>query len=193
MASRIAEFLATLREAIGVRRFAVEGIVGVVLGLVDWAARQWDWWPLTTTPHWFVWLLIVAGLLVWWLLTYANGLRTRMRVTRVALSVLRNEGVDLRNRIQGPILDQAVWDGLRKKIDDWNTQVIAELRQLNEADANLFSILDVVEPPRVPPSVGGPRVLPEPWVNDRLRLYSWQDVRVKRLFNMIQPPPGSLG
>jgi hypothetical protein len=70
--------IATLREAVGVRRFAIDGAVAVVLALLNWLATEWEQYPLKDTPNWFVWLFIATCLVAWWLLNYATELRGRL-------------------------------------------------------------------------------------------------------------------
>jgi len=182
----------TIKAAVGDKRHAVDGIVAAVIAVLEWAARSFEWWPLSTTPQWFVWLFIAAALLVVWLLNYATKLRTQISINRVALSVLRKEGVSLRNMARPPISDKAIWESWEKDVVDWHQRVIAAIREVSVADSIWFATLDVVDPPRVLPFVNDPaKGGSEPWEADRVRLYSWHDARLKRLDEMIQRSRGA--
>jgi hypothetical protein len=183
----VIERWATIKAAVADKRHAIDGIVGLGIALLDWAARSLDWWPLRAIPHWFVWAFIVACLLVWWLLNYANKLRVQATVSRVALAKLRADGVPLRNQARLPIKDQKQWEEWRAAVTDWNDRVIAEIRKLSEADAIWFSVLDAVPQPRVYPernNMADP--YDPPWDQERMTLFVWHDFRLLRLDQMIQ-------
>lgn len=177
--------------SLGARRFVLPSLVLFVATVVSIVAayfggRGVDW--LTALPAWvpFVVGLFVAHMMITWaVVEYAVKLRRQIRGTRVGLSSLRKEGVDLRNRGREPILDEAIWKAWERDVKDWNDRVIATIKDVNEADAIWFSVLDVVPPPRIAPFATDPPTK-ELWVADRFRLYSWHDLRVCRLGEMIR-------
>ena len=71
----VSDRIATLGEAVGVRRFTIDGAAAVGLGVVAWLASNWGARPLSTTATWFVWVIIAIGLIAFWLLNYATKLR----------------------------------------------------------------------------------------------------------------------
>ena len=75
------------------------------------------------------------------------------------------------------MLDTAAWQIWTERASKWNEDVIGELMKVSEGDAEWFSILDVVDPPRLtsPQSKGGD--------GDRFAMH---DFRLKRLGDMIR-------
>lgn len=71
----ISERLKTIADAIGVKRFAIDGAVGTAIAASHHFASRWPHWPLASTPDWFIWFTIVFILLFWWMLNYAVDLR----------------------------------------------------------------------------------------------------------------------
>jgi hypothetical protein len=77
--------LETLQQAVGVRRFSIDGAVGLALWLVAQATSQWEGWPLAGAPSWLIALPVILFLLFWWVLNYATELRIQ-REPRVKLT-----------------------------------------------------------------------------------------------------------
>ena len=65
----------TIGEAVGGRRYAIDGAAAVGLAVAEWLASHWEGWPLSTTPRLFIWGTIALGLVAFWLLNYATKLR----------------------------------------------------------------------------------------------------------------------
>jgi len=65
----------TIRDAVGARRYGIDGAAAVGLAVAEWLASHWKGWPLSTTPSWFIWGTIALGLISFWLLSYATQQR----------------------------------------------------------------------------------------------------------------------
>jgi hypothetical protein len=109
----------TLHQALGVRRFAISGIEGLGAAGVDYLARHWDDYPFRNVPKLAIWILILAGLLLWWLLDYATKLRKdrEPKIELVGLAV-RNELNNQYVRVLVANKSAATIDGLKAKLAD---------------------------------------------------------------------------
>lgn len=140
-------------------------------------------------PDW-VWALWGGTLvLLFFIIEYATRLRLRIRGVRVGLSKLRTEGVNIRNDGEWVFQTQNELNAWQAKVIDWNKRVIEEIRKINEADAEWFSVLDVVGPPRVPIKLNQItyqmlQILT--WVDDQQRIYTQHDNRLSRLGEMVR-------
>ncbi len=134
-------------------------------------------------PAWFVGGWLATAVIALLFLHHAVKLHRQIRGTRTELSKLRAEGVKLRNSGVPAFQDYREWEKWSDSVNDWRERVIAEIRNINEADAEWFSVLDVIPPPRLACSVSSP---PQQWEKDRLDAYQFHDYRVKLLGEMIR-------
>jgi hypothetical protein len=169
--------------AAGPRRYIMGGIVTIVIATADFA-RSWltgrglEW--LVGVPSWLIAIIVALGLVAFWLLEHLAQLRRRMRGARLDLAKLRSEGVALRNA--GVTMADDAWELWQEKVLKWNQNVIRNIREINEADAEWFTTLDIVPPPRIEV-----RVVPRDpqTLQAHGKLFREHDFRLKRLGRMI--------
>jgi hypothetical protein len=161
-------------NAAGPRRYLIGSTVTLLVGLFDrfipMGLRE-----VLGVPSWAVGVLTALGFIVFWLLQRLVELERRMRGARLKLAQLRAAGVALRNEARTP-LDLEAFADWKLRIAAWNMEVVAEIRKVSEGDAEWFSILDIVETPRIPIHVS--------LQGDDLD-YRMHDLRLKRLGDMI--------
>ncbi|GMV61354.1 MAG: hypothetical protein AMXMBFR74_05230 [Parvibaculum sp.] len=185
------DYFAALKAALGFRRFLLTSIVSSATALVDRISKksvEFGLDYLVAIPSWLIGACVFSALIFWWVLSYAVTLRRQILGTRVALSHLRGEGVKLRNAATSVFPTQRDFDEWEKKVLDWRTLVIEEIRKINEADAEWFSVLDVVPPPRISISSLTPTQTAATmnWAAAQKKLYGEHDCRLARLGDMIQ-------
>ena len=181
----ISDRLAVVKAAWQERRYvlpslivAVAGVSGLLIALLQ--AQGLD---LSGLLPYLVGLFIASLLGGFWIIEYAVKLRKQIRGTRVGLSVLRQEGVVIRNDGRRAFRDKSSWTEWEKRAKDWNLRVIEKIKEVNEADAIWYETLDVVPLPRLNFAKTSAR---EFWEDEQERLYGWHDFRLKRLGEMIQ-------
>lgn len=189
--ARWKDYTTTLRIAADFKRFLLAPIISTVIGAAAWASQklaEFDIGYVEEILSVLVGLLVAAILFFLWVWDYAVKLRGQIRGTRVELSRLRAEGVELRNAAIAIFSTQTEFDEWKKKALEWNKRVIEEIRKINEADAEWFSILDVVSPPRIAMANQSPpqTVASMGWQGAQIKLYKEHDCRLARLGDMIR-------
>ena len=66
---------ATLAEAVGVKRFGIDGATAAGLTVIAWLVSKLGGQPLSMITVGLIWAAIVIGLITFWLLNYATSLR----------------------------------------------------------------------------------------------------------------------
>jgi hypothetical protein len=177
----------TVVAALTVRRIiALPALIGAVTGIIKLvpllasAAEE----PVLLGVPAIAWG-VGAGLLLllYFVIEYATRLRKQIKGTRVGLSRLRSEGVEKRNRGRENFATKDDFEKWRAEVLDWNQRVIKEIRNITEADAEWFSVLDVVYAPRLSMNTTPPAPA---WHEDHKKHYGEHDERLKRLGEMIQ-------
>lgn len=163
--------------AVGPRRYVIGAVVAVVIGFVDWFSAQTGF--AFGVPSWIAAIIVILTLNFFWLLEYIVLLRRRIRGARFDLAKLRAVGVKLRNQGRS-ISTDAELEYWEKQTLVWNDEVIKNIRAINEADAEWFSILDTVPAARIPLATS-----PAGKVNAHFKAFCEHDFRVKRLGKMI--------
>src|SRR5262249_55553559 len=138
--------------AAGPRRFVIGAIISVVIALTDhvWSLLgNVSMTRILGIPSWGAGIIVALLLVAYWLLEYLVQLRRRMRGARFELAKLRTEGVVIRNEGRSISHKQALskWE---KKVGDWNSAVILSMGEINQADAEWFSVMDVIPDARLP-------------------------------------------
>ena len=168
-----------LSAAWGAKRYMLIPLSGTIGGFLYWAAGKLSEvgvGGLLGIPAWFFGLFVAVLIGLWWLLEYAVKLRRTIGGARVDLSRLRKEGVELRNEgMQAKnITSLSAW---MASVSDWNMRVIKAIKKVNEADAEWFSVLDVVPRPRLKFTAMNA---------DHSKAFNEHDFRLKILGEMIQ-------
>ncbi len=149
----------TLQAATGIKLEILGLLVALLVGYADWINGQLidqgimkggNEGAILGIPSWMLGITFGMGYLLLWFFIYAHKLRTQIEEARVELSLLRKEGVVIRNyayyQLQGNYDDDAEpWED---KSLIWQKRVYASLKKISVADAEWFDTLDVVEPPR---------------------------------------------
>jgi hypothetical protein len=167
--------------AAGPRRYVMGAIISVVIALSDhlWAVLgNTSMTALVGIPSWGIGLVVALCLVNYWLLEYLVDLRRRIGGARHELARLRTAGVVIRNEGMS-ITNVDAWKDWEKRASTWNDDVIASIKKINEADAEWFSILDVVPEARLPISATLPLDLRVSAAHHKL--YREHDFRLKRL------------
>jgi hypothetical protein len=68
---------------------------------------------------------------------------------RLRLAQLRNLGVGIRNEASNGVLMAAQWPQWWDKTVAWNAEVIETIKRISPADAEWFSVMDIMQPARV--------------------------------------------
>jgi len=97
---------------------------------------------------------------------------------RAHLSVLRTEGVAIRNKGQRLKSDFPTWE---VEVATWASNVIQAIAAIDEADAEWFKTLDTVPPPRLPILTPFPKHEAK-----HLKIYREHDYRIVKLDQIIQ-------
>jgi hypothetical protein len=180
----ISERWGSFSAAAGVRRYVIGGIVSIIIAVSDhlWPSLGFSVSSVLGLPSWALGVIIALLLISYWLLEHVTELRLRMKGARLELAKLRATGVALRNEGMW-IADREVLRRWERRVEKWNKDVIKNIAKINEADAEWFSILDVVPPGRL--SI-------ERTLNNDLqrsahhnKLYREHDFRLRRLGQMI--------
>lgn len=173
-------------HAAGHRRYVLGSLVAIVLGGFDWIRPWLGNFPTMTGlvgfPSLVVGVIVAILLVAYWLLERVVYLENRIYRARGELARLRRKGVELRNEGRHSITTKAKWEEWQPRAAKWNKDVILSLKDISEADAEWFAVLDVVPSPRLPPE-NAPRESPEQ--EAFLKLYKEHDFRVKRLGEMV--------
>jgi hypothetical protein len=183
--SWISERWGAFSAAAGPRRYIIGGIISVVIAFSD---HIWSWFGnasmtgLLGVPSWAVAIIVALGMIAYWLLEDLVHLRRRMRGARYELAKLRSQGVAIRNEGTS-ITHRQTLENWKKRTLDWNEEVIANIKMINEADAEWFSILDVVPEPRIP--IERTSTVDLTLSADHHKLYREHDLRLKRLGEML--------
>lgn len=69
----------TFQEGIGYKRFAISGVVGIVIAVFFFIAQHFGITSLLAVPHWAVGCVAALALLLFWVLQYANQLRQELK------------------------------------------------------------------------------------------------------------------
>lgn len=176
----IAERKGVLESAAGVRRYVVAGLIALVVGAFDYLRRvteQRGMTALVGMPSWAVGIVVFLAIVGWWLLERLVKLERQMKGARLELAKLRVDGVALRNEGRRMTGYEETWKNWSTRALKWNDDVIASMKKLNEADAEWFSVLDVVPPARLALTKAGSL--------DHEKLYQEHDFRLRRLGEMI--------
>jgi hypothetical protein len=176
---------AAFRAAVRERQYVLPSLTLFVAAIAGIVVGQLQEMGLDLNPvlPYLVGLFVVAIFLVFIILEDNVKLRNTIRGTRTDLSILREEGVGIRNRGVHPFKDEVSWTNWRESADHWSDKTIEKIREVNEADAVWFRTLDVVPPPRL--EMYG-RVPGEPWLENRKKRFQELDFQVKRLGEMIR-------
>jgi hypothetical protein len=181
----ISERWNALKRAAGHRRYVIGGIITLALAGFDIVRSMLGGIPSMTAlvglPSWVVALLVFLCLVIYWLLERLVYLEHRINIARADLARLRTKGVEIRNRGIREIDTEQKWDAWRNEASNWNNDVIEALRKNNEADAEWFSVLDIVPNPRIAIEA----LPPQQAATDFVKLYREHDLRVKRLGEMV--------
>lgn len=113
-----------------------------------------------------------------------NSEETR-NATVLFLAHLREEGVELRDAAADVV--NSTLDGWISEIDEWMHAVIDGLALIDKADAVLFRTLDTVPNARVNVNI---KVLDPERINDFIRQYRMHDLRLSRLWDLLQKYQG---
>ena len=171
--------------AAGPRRYVIGAIVSVVIAFSD---HIWSWFGnasmtgLLGVPSWAMAIIIALCMIAYWLLEHLVHLRRRIRGARYELAQLRSRGVAIRNEGRSITNRQKLEDWGKSSLD-WNEEVIASIKKINEADAEWFSVLDVVPDPRLP--IEHTSTVDLKMSADHHKLYREHDLRLKRLGEML--------
>jgi hypothetical protein len=173
------EWLQAFNKAAGVRRYVIGGAVSIAVALFDWIKPYLvgaGMSPLIGVPSWVLGAAVALGFVVYWLLERLVKFERQLKGAKFNLARLRAQGVALRNEGRNE-LSAGAWEIWKGRASKWNDDAIVELRKISEGDAEWFSILDVVPPPRLasPQSIGGDG-------DD----FAMHDFRLKRLGDMIR-------
>lgn len=168
-------------SAAGVRRYVIGGIITLAIALFDLVRPLLEGVGMTALvgmPSWALAIIVALGLIAFWLLERLVKLERQIKGARLELARLRTDGVALRNEGRGFLGTEPAWPDWEKRVLQWNDDVIANIKKINEADAEWFSVLDVVPPPRLKPHA-------YPGSDGHNKLYPEHDFRLKRLGEMI--------
>src|ERR1022692_362620 len=69
----------TFQEGVGYKRFAVSGVVGIIVAAFFFIAQHFGITSLLAVPHWAVGCVAALALLFFWVLQYANQLRQELK------------------------------------------------------------------------------------------------------------------
>ena len=180
------EIRSIIKAALGIRRYILLSMVAGLAGIFAWLFAHLEKIGLPVPPGlplpWAAAIAVIFVIVAWALLEYSVTLGRRISGARVELSRLRAKGVDIRNDGRFAFPDESSWLDWKQKAEDWNTEVIAAIGKVNEADAQWFSILDIVPEPRLPMKVEDPSKL----YDGHMKLYREHDCRVARLGEMVR-------
>lgn len=180
------KFLKAINAAMGPRKYIIFTLCSGVTVAVDWLYSKIEATgkpvPLLGVPSWVVATWVGTGLIVYWLLDHLVKMRDRIKGARLELARLRTSGVDLRNHGRHLIGSKIPWKKWEKDVTDWDLNVIDCLKNVNEAAAEWFKVLDVVPSPRLQVI----EFLQDQDERDaHLDLYKWHDFRLTRLEKLI--------
>lgn len=179
-----------VKAALGVRRFLLTPLIGSVIGMVDWVLAKLNQSGMITlvgVPSWMIGICVAISLVLWWMIKFAVKLRQQISGSRTALSRLRAAGVAIRNDGRDIFTKRADFNIWNTRVDQWEKEVVQAIREVNEADAEWFAILDVVPKPRVKIRNLSTNSTDHPnWQGDHTRAYNQHDARLDRLGDMIR-------
>lgn len=178
-----------IRVGLGFKRFLLVPVLGVLITGADIVAPKllaFGFGGLIGVPSWAIGTFFGTVLVTYWLLEYVVDLRRQIFGTRVSLSKLRSEGVSIRNKGAKRFQTLEAYEEWHESVLDWNDRTISEIRKINEADAEWYAVLDIVEPPRLPIEVSKSFRPALPWDELHDVNYRQHDFRLKRLGEMIQ-------
>jgi hypothetical protein len=172
-----------VREAAGIRWQVFALLVSIAVARLDWIYRLSGGAEamIFGFPSWILGLTVALAFLFVWMLESTVRLRRQIKSARVEIAILRRRGVEIRNNGMGIITNAAAWLQWERDALDWNDKVISELAKISEADAEWFSVLDVVPPPRLAPQQDAPEEIKDAYC----KLFGEHDFRVCRLGKMI--------
>lgn len=180
------EIRSVIKAALGIRRYILLSMVAGLAGIFAWLFAHLEKLGLPVLPGlplpWAAAIAVIFVIVVLALLEHAVKLQRRISGARVELSHLRAKGVGIRNDGRFGFRDEISWLDWKQEAEDWNTEVIAAIGKVNEADAQWFSILDIVPEPRLPMKVKTLNKLYE----GHMKLYREHDCRVARLGEMVR-------
>jgi hypothetical protein len=171
---------AALESAAGIRRYVIAGLISFAVAAFDYvrsATERRGMTALVGMPSWGVGVIVFLAIVSWWLLERLVTFERQIRGSRLDLAKLRVIGVAMRNEGLQLTGFEEGWTEWSARVEKWNTDVIANMRKLNEADAEWFSVLDVVPAPRLAPSRAGSPA--------HEKLFREHDFRLRRLGEMI--------
>jgi hypothetical protein len=96
----------TFPEGIGYRRFAISGVVGIIIAGFYFLAERFTITSLLAIPHWAVGSIVVLGLLLFWMLQYADRVRRELE-PKIELSCDPDRGCV----VETPVLQMEHRDG----------------------------------------------------------------------------------
>jgi hypothetical protein len=177
MLEEVKRFGLAIHHALGTKRYALTGIVSVTAAAAGLLSERVQGSALIT---WVPFPLVAAGVAA---LVFVFGcvalrvvdLESQIRGARHQLSVLRTQGVEIRNR--GLRLTRKTWPRWRDEASLWSSDVIREMQKIDRGMAEWFNTLDVVPAPRLPFSRLHQR---------QSDLFCQHDYRVMRLGELIR-------
>jgi hypothetical protein len=171
--------IAALKDALGPRRYTIGAVLGVVIGLADWAVAKLGPFGISSllgVPSWAIGLTAALLFVTWFVVDRLAQLERRISGARVDLSKLRSEGVKIRN--DGiELRDADSWKVWEEAALCWNQRTIECIGEIDKGCAEWFSVLDVVPPSRISCYVLNAA---------QKKLFNEHDLRVARLGDLIQ-------
>jgi hypothetical protein len=189
----VKERVDALREVAGIRAYILLATVTAGAGYLVWVVEAATGYGLLTLglPKWAAAVIVLLFVTWVWLLEYVVRQRRRLRGARLDLATLRSEGVAIRNEIIKKNATPEAFDDWIGRSLEWNDRVIAALKNISLGDAEWFSVLDIVPPPRIDIEVDIVGGGSDFFVNDERRkrvrrAFQHHDFRLARLGEMIQ-------
>jgi len=167
--------------ALGTHRYGLADIAKLAAVGVAAASIYWFGYKMTALEIGLAVALVVAVLLFWIMLEYALKLTRQISDARVRISQLRHEGVRIRNDALRGVSSGPKWRAWEKRVLAWKQEVEDAIAEISRADAEWFSVLDIVPPPRLTSGVA-----PQGLEQKFLKLFGEHDFRVCRLGEMIR-------
>jgi hypothetical protein len=161
------------------------GIITAALAVVDHFIPRLQ---LVTIYGWQIPLWILAAIMAVRLILAPYWLYSECRsvgpisadpTKRKRLAELRADGVKLRNEVGQLTIGKGDWI---KRINKWREDTISAIREIDEADADWYCILDVVPEPRITL----PMTLRGGSYHELLKNFREHDFRLVRLDQLIQ-------
>ena len=181
-----------LKEVAGIRAYILLATVTAGAGYLVWFVESATGYGLLNLglPKWAAAMIVFLFVTWMWLLEHVVKMRRRLRGARLDLATLRSEGVRIRNEVLRLRAAQEVFEDWERRALEWNDRVIAALNSISQGDAEWFSVLDVVPPPRFDLEFeleAGNDYFANEQVRNRLRrAFQHHDFRLARLGRMIQ-------